>query len=64
VGVVRGAGAAVIRSTLQAQGEALLGRLGRIRHFRCRCCDGRFCKSIAGSVRGIDVDGLLAGLSA
>jgi hypothetical protein len=31
-------------STLQSKAEALLGRLGRLAHFRCRYCGGQFSK--------------------
>jgi hypothetical protein len=31
-------------STLQAKVGALLGRLGRLTHYRCRYCGGQFSK--------------------
>jgi hypothetical protein len=33
-------------ATFQTRAEALLGRLGRLTHFRCRYCGGRFLKEV------------------
>jgi hypothetical protein len=36
---------------LQSRGECFLGRLGRLRHYRCRLCAGQWSKRIDRGVK-------------